>query len=215
MSTTLARKLGIQPHQELLLINAPDSFASSLSPLPPGVSLVQEAVQPHQVHWFADTRGELCSRVDAVLSCLKGNSICWVYFPKGTSGIQTDLTRDKGWECLEEKELHWLKLVSFDATWSARSFRKGKAEKGASRLADGTVLQYIDRATRTVLLPQDLEAALQSHNEALAFFQSLSFTNRKEYVEWIVSAKREETRSSRVAQVVVKLGQGLKNPSGR
>jgi uncharacterized protein YdeI (YjbR/CyaY-like superfamily) len=40
---------------------------------------------------------------------------------------------------------------------------------------------------------------------AAAAFGSLSFTHRKEYVLWILSAKKPETRTRRVAATVSKL----------
>jgi hypothetical protein len=46
--------------------------------------------------------------------------------------LQTDLTRDKGWEPLEGSDLLWLSLVSIDATWSAfglRPYKPGEARQ--------------------------------------------------------------------------------------
>jgi len=33
-----------------------------------------------------------------VLRLVKDDVVCWIFYPKGSSKIQTDLTRDKGWE---------------------------------------------------------------------------------------------------------------------
>jgi len=44
-------------------------------------------------------------------------------------------------------------------------------------------------------LPADFGKALAKNKQEKKFFETLSFTNRKEYVEWIVIAKREETRN--------------------
>jgi hypothetical protein len=60
----------------------------------------------------------------------------WISFPKGTSKIQTDLTRDKGWEVLQGLDLKWITLVSVNETWSAfalRPYREGE-EKQSFRL---------------------------------------------------------------------------------
>ena len=40
----------------------------------------------------------------------------WICYPKGSSKIQTDLTRDKGWQPLDGGDLMWLSLVSIDET---------------------------------------------------------------------------------------------------
>ena len=71
---------------------------------------------------------------------------------------------------------------------------------------------YIDTVNRVVNLPVDLAQALAENKEAFVFFETLSFTNRKEYVSWVTGAKREETREKRVLETIAKLDQGLKNP---
>jgi uncharacterized protein YdeI (YjbR/CyaY-like superfamily) len=49
--------------------------------------------------------------------------------------------------------------------------------------------------------------------KARATFDELSFTNRKEFVAWIVEAKKPETRAARVEKTIKKLSEGKKNPS--
>lgn len=44
------------------------------------------------------------------------------------------------------------------------------------------------------------------------FFAALSFTNKKEYAEWIVTAKREETRTTRIKESIKRLGKKWKTP---
>jgi hypothetical protein len=137
---------------------------------------------------------------------------------KTSSKIQTDLTRDKGWEgLLKHDELTWISLVSFDETWSVFGFRlKTDADrKKEAAPKEKPVLEYIDVVNRTISLPDDLKKALTANKSAQQFFHSLSFTNRKEYVEWVVSAKREETRMERVKKTIDKLDNGLKNPSDK
>ncbi len=36
-----------------------------------------------------------------VRQMLPEGMVLWTYFPKGTSGIQSDLSRDKGWDAIE------------------------------------------------------------------------------------------------------------------
>jgi len=53
---------------------------------------------------------------------------------------------------------------------------------------------------------------MKKNLDARLFFNELSFTNKKEYVEWIVSAKRQETRQERVKGTIERLLKGWKNP---
>jgi hypothetical protein len=76
------------------------------------------------------------------------------------------------------------------------------------------VLVELDDAPREVEVPADLAAALAAAPEAEAALAALSVSNRKEYAEWVASAKREETRRRRVEQAVEMLRGGVKTPKG-
>jgi hypothetical protein len=67
-----------------------------------------------------------------------------------------------------------------------------------------------DDEPRTVEVPPDLAAALDGGQRA--FFDSLSYTHRKEYVRWIEGAKREETRRARVEKAAEMLRAGVRTP---
>ena len=62
-----------------------------------------------------------------------------------------------------------------------------------------------DEEERVVDIPDDLKEALLKDSEANEFYQSLSFSQKKKYVTWITSAKKEETRMKRVKEAVNKL----------
>jgi hypothetical protein len=59
-------------------------------------------------------------------------------------------------------------------------------------------------------LAPDMLAALDSEPEARAFFESLATFYRNGYVRWIESAKRPETRSVRIAEMLSLLKAGKK-----
>ena len=71
----------------------------------------------------------------------------------------------------------------------------------------------VDRINRVVHPPADFARVLLNHAGARAFFERLSFTNQKEYVLWIVEAKKRETREKRLELVLEKLVSEKKNPS--
>jgi uncharacterized protein YdeI (YjbR/CyaY-like superfamily) len=58
-------------------------------------------------------------------------------------------------------------------------------------------------------LPDVFATALRAQPDAQAGFDALAPGQRREYVEWIVEAKREDTRQRRIAQAVEWLAQGL------
>jgi len=215
MPNTTAQKLKIKERYILLTLHAPENFKQGLEPLPNDVKIVSSSKNYNQVHWFVSNKAQLDKELDKVLALIKADIVCWVYYPKGTSKMQTDLTRDKGWDnLLEHKELTWISLISFDETWSVFGFRQ-KTDADKKKEAQPKVraiFEYVDAKTKTIHLPDDLAAALKKNKKQEAFFNTLSFTNRKEYVEWIVTAKRDETRIQRVKETIEKLEKEWKNP---
>lgn len=57
-------------------------------------------------------------------------------------------------------------------------------------------------------VPAELAAALKKNRNAATQFQEASPSFRREYVEWVDDAKREETKTKRVAQAVEWIAEG-------
>lgn len=217
MPNSISTKLKIKPNFKLLTINAPNNFKKNLLGLPEDVRISTIDKDYDQVHWFVLNKAQMEREMSKVMKLVKPEVMIWVYYPKGTSKIQTDLTRDKGWDCLlaESKRLTWISLISFDDTWSTFGFRaktETDKKKEAKPAAPREIFNWVDPKTKEVKLPDDLAAALKKNKKEAAWFDSLSFTNKKEYIEWIVTAKREETRMERIAGTIERLGKEWKNP---
>ncbi|PJI07271.1 MULTISPECIES: YdeI/OmpD-associated family protein [Clostridium] len=67
-----------------------------------------------------------------------------------------------------------------------------------------------DEEKRVVEVPEDFVAAINKNEIASNTFQSFSYTDKKRYVVWITSAKREATRNERIAKAVTLLSEGKK-----
>ncbi len=59
-------------------------------------------------------------------------------------------------------------------------------------------------------IPQEFLVCLSDEPIALHFFNSLSESEKKYYVQWIYSAKREETKINRMAKSINRLSRKLK-----
>ena len=57
-------------------------------------------------------------------------------------------------------------------------------------------------------IPTDLAAALKKSKKASSAFDAFSPSDKREYVEWITEAKRDETRAKRVATAVQWIAEG-------
>jgi hypothetical protein len=61
---------------------------------------------------------------------------------------------------------------------------------------------------KELVVPEVLREALAKNKAAKATFDKFSYSNRKEYVEWIVEAKTEPTREKRLATAIEWLSEG-------
>ena len=68
-------------------------------------------------------------------------------------------------------------------------------------------LEY-DSELRRVDLPDGLREALQAHAWAGAAFEKLSYTRKKEFVDWVTGAKKAETQERRMKQAMAMLRGG-------
>lgn len=123
----LARKMKLKPGQRVALVKAPEGYLKEINPLPAGVEVAEKLQgQFDWVQIFVKNKAELDKLLPKVVRALKPDSLLWISYPKGTSKIQTDLTRDKGWDSLQKTNLKWVTLISVDETWSAFALRPYK-----------------------------------------------------------------------------------------
>jgi hypothetical protein len=73
------------------------------------------------------------------------------------------------------------------------------------------VVLWKDDAPRDVEVPPGFKARMKKAG-VLAFFESLSFTHRKEYCRWVSEAKKEETRTRRLDKALELLTKGVRTP---
>jgi bifunctional DNA-binding transcriptional regulator/antitoxin component of YhaV-PrlF toxin-antitoxin module len=89
--------------------------------------------------------------------------------------------------------------------------RREIRERAGVEIGDSVTVELErDDAPREVEVPPELAELLD--DDLREFFDSLSYTHQREYVEWITSAKREETRQRRLAKAVEMLRERIKTP---
>ena len=73
-----------------------------------------------------------------------------------------------------------------------------KQPKAPARKRDAAALE----------VPDYFSAALRTNKKAQQAFDAFSYSHRREYLEWVTEAKREETRDSRLATAIEWLAEG-------
>jgi hypothetical protein len=72
---------------------------------------------------FVQDRVSLIAFLTKQLKHIEPDSVFWIAYPKGTSGIKTDIHRDIIWEVVSDYDLKTVAAISIDTIWSALRFR--------------------------------------------------------------------------------------------
>lgn len=125
------RKLGVEPSMRILLLNAPTEHAVGFAAAAGGDAQVEasdgdgplQAESFDLVQLFCSNRADLERLAEAAIVATKPRGRLWVCYPKGGSGVETDLSRDVRWDPLVDAGWRPVTQVSVDAVWSALRFR--------------------------------------------------------------------------------------------
>ncbi|MFD2246896.1 YdeI/OmpD-associated family protein [Pontibacter ruber] len=201
----LGKKLQVKPDHKLLLLNAPEEVAQTLSS--EGYTFATQEATGEKgtfdaVQLFVKSRAELERDAPQAIEALKPAGMLWIAYPKKSSKITSDLTRDEGWQAVADMGYEGVRQIAIDDTWSSMRFKQAAERKEPSMF--GVDYPGIDRKTKTVTIPEDLREALEAVG-LLESFEKLAFTNRKEIVVAILDAKRPETRASRIGKTIEQL----------
>lgn len=93
--TPLPKKLGIKEGSRVAVVDAPERFVATLSPMPAGVKVVTRT-RGHLdvVVVFATRHAALERRLDPAVRALEPDGGLWLCWPKKASKVETDLTFD-------------------------------------------------------------------------------------------------------------------------
>ncbi len=65
-----------------------------------------------------------------------------------------------------------------------------------------SVFMELDASPRAAIVPDDFSRALGKNARARAAFNRLSYSHQREYIEWIESAKKTQTRAGRIKKAI-------------
>jgi hypothetical protein len=131
--TSIAKKMKRKPDARAAILNAPAGYEAASFP---GMEAAATSLDGlfDWIQIFVQNRDELDRLAPEVVQALKPDSILWISFPKGGSKVQTDLTRDEGWDALQALDLKWITLISVNEIWSAfglRPYKPGEPRQAA------------------------------------------------------------------------------------
>jgi hypothetical protein len=117
---SIVEKLHLKPGMTILFIDSPPGYTERIGRLPDGVRIIDVPEKDVDiVQAFVESMSEFESLVTELRPFLKSSSIIWVTYPKGTSGIETDLNRDIIWKRSKELGMEASANFAVDEVWSA------------------------------------------------------------------------------------------------
>ena len=123
---TLLEKLQLQNEKNLLIQGLPSSiekqfvkltFSKNVTPL-----LKSRKIDFALV--FAVSQRQLVNILKEVIPALQEDAKFWIAYPKLTSKIASDLSRDKNWDFVSDHGFEAVRMIALDNVWSAGRFKK-------------------------------------------------------------------------------------------
>jgi hypothetical protein len=113
-----------------LVLSAPPAYLKSLAPLPEDVEVSQALSGTYDfVQLFATNRADIAKSARALLQSAMPGALVWIAYPKKTSGVKSDLSREAVWEAMEGTDWRPVSQIAIDEVWSALRFRPTKDVK--------------------------------------------------------------------------------------
>lgn len=215
---TLLEKLQLKDEKNLLIQGIPStiekqflkiSYAKCVTPL-----LKIKKIDFALV--FAVSKKQLCDILRDVIPVLQPNSKIWIAYPKITSKIASDLNRDCKWDVIDTYQLEMDSQIAIDNVWTGIRFVKtNQPANKKAKISVTPSLTSVDHSGRSLDVPEELKVLFKNNRSAEVFFESLPTINKREYVDWVIGAKKSETKIKRLDAVVEKLSTGKMTPTAR
>ncbi|MES2418936.1 MAG: YdeI/OmpD-associated family protein [Bacteroidota bacterium] len=218
MENLLLKKLQIKPGFRVTVLNAPQNFPILIGEIPNDIVFSFSTTKNyHALLLFASTKAEMLEALNKEQHQIGDKTICWIMYPKAKTKLASDLNLMQSWEDLKTYNLTPCASAAIDTLWTALRVKPisnaKKSGVGNAEIEQNAYGNYVDVINKKVTLPVDLASELAKNSTALHFYEQLSYSNRKEYVLWILTAKQEKTRIDRIQKTIAKLLAGKKNPS--
>jgi len=123
---TIFDKLQLKDQQDILVLNAPQSFEPELARLP-AVVIHRHIESVPKIRYslaFVTKQSEVDALVPLIAARAQGDAIVWFAYPKGSSKkLKCDFNRDTGWDALKAAGFETVRAVAIDEDWTGLRFR--------------------------------------------------------------------------------------------
>lgn len=121
--TSLKEKLGLKASQSILVVMEPKDYWQLLGQLPSRVKIIEDdRSSADLIHAFASKKITVEDYFASLKPRLKPDGSMWISWPKGSSGVKTELNENAIRDLGLKAGLVDVKVVSIDNTWSGLKF---------------------------------------------------------------------------------------------
>ena len=114
--------LHLVPPMRVLVLNPPAQFGELVKPLSPEITIVSAGKADAAVA-FVKTKPEATRFAARVLNAIPRDGLLWFCYPKGGSGVETELNRNILWKELARHGIRPVTVRSLGFVWTAMRFR--------------------------------------------------------------------------------------------
>lgn len=120
---SLIEKLGIKKGFKISIINSPIHYSRTLGRLPEHATVIKNLGEElNFIQFFTKESKELLGKFPNLKRALSQNGMLWISWPKGSSGVKTDLNENIVRKIGLEHGLVDIKIAVIDETWSGLKF---------------------------------------------------------------------------------------------
>jgi len=119
MPGDMLKKMRLPAGQPALVLQAPEGFVDGLGR---AVDVLPQGTYPF-VMLFLRSQAEFSTLSPGAVQSVTYDGLLWLVYPKKTSSLDSDLSRDILWRLMEPTGLRPVTLIALDETWSAMRFR--------------------------------------------------------------------------------------------
>jgi len=117
---TVFQKMRTKAGMTLRVVGLPEDLKVIYQSIDPGVILIdRENVKTDILHLFVRSMAELEKNLSDYVAQVNPAAAVWICYPKLSSSIKTDLSRDVIWNYVEKLNFRPVAMVSMNETWSA------------------------------------------------------------------------------------------------
>ncbi|MFD1614852.1 hypothetical protein [Gelatiniphilus marinus] len=123
----LIKKLKLDKHNDVYILNKPESFANAFDDIAYSGSIVTTSYVECALV-FTQTKEAFINEMLTLFPRISDNSIIWVFYPNGTTKKEiSELHKEFDWDFLGDYRLKPTKLIAVNSAWNVMKIKKAIA----------------------------------------------------------------------------------------